>query len=231
MGQLALYANWFRSCLFWRGLSPLCTAIPAKKLDFWPKEIQSSFLCTVHHSAPSHWPTSPDSPTGRKSKKWLSEGCSGFVPKSHRIPGQSRKAWPQRPSKNAWEASPRGFLFPRGLRKASQNKAVAAPWTDRAKQLWGVSFTPGRGGAEGPGSGADGGPETRPSWILTLPILATGLQPGCSLSCFPPTDDCHSLPDCALGHPLEKSSLLPWSSCSFHSLQTRLCPCEVSHLL
>ena len=153
------------------------------------------------------------------------------MPESHRISGQSRKAWPQRPSKNAWEASPRGFLFPRGLRKASQNKAVAAPWTDRAKQLCGVSFTPGRGGAEGPGSGADGGPETRPSWILTLPILATGFQPDCSLSCFPPTDDHHSLPDCALGHPLEKSSLLPWSSCSFHSLQTRLCPCEVSHLL
>ena len=54
------------------------------------------------------------------------------MPESHRISGQSRKAWPQRPSKNAWEASPRGFLFPRGLRKASQNKAVAAPWTDKA---------------------------------------------------------------------------------------------------
>lgn len=96
-------------------------------------------------------------------------------------------------------------------------------WSKAA--LWGVVHSGQRRSRGTWKRGANGSPgkwcpETQPNWILTLPTLASGLQPGYSLSSFPPTDDLHSLPDCALAHPLEKSSLLPWSSCSFHSLQT-----------
>lgn len=187
------------------------------------------FLCSVQHSAPSHWPRLPDSPTGRKSKKQLSEGCSGLVPKSHRIPGQCRKAWSLWPSKNAWEASPRGFLFPWG----TEGARLRLPCGQRApKQIY-VAWFSGQSRRRAAPEWGTGRPKKEVPWSIT-PLdpacfsafpLSSFLASGHHACCSPPKDppssspcsaDWHSPSGYVLSHYLEKSSCL--GSCSFHVL-------------
>lgn len=112
------------------GSEPSLHSHLSKSLTFDPR---NTIVVSLHSSALSTLPLANKPTVQLGENQEVSEGCSGFVP-SHRIPGQSRKAWPQRP-KNAWEASP-AVRHLRGLRRKYLRISCWLPqWTDRAKQL------------------------------------------------------------------------------------------------
>lgn len=184
------------------------------------------------HSLPlgtSHWPTIPDSPTGRKSKKPLNEG-SGCVPKSHRLPEQSRKARASVTSKDTERSSLEAFCLSEDQGKLLGMRLWLPLRQHGAKQIHVVCFFAGRE-EEWPWRRSRGRSRREMAWSIRTGAASVRSSPalpgsGSALSWFPsqePSPHIHPVMSVTpLPAELAEAATLPYClcSCSLHTLHT-----------